>query len=87
MISLDLSRAFDCLTRQALASALASAHVPPDLSQAIIDIHNQCRYKVAHHRYEGRFDMRVGVRQAHRTRGCENVGGMGTGVLHCLCRR
>ena len=63
MISLDLSRAFDCLTRQALASALASANVPPDLSQAIIDIHNQCRYKVAHHRYEGRFDMKVGVRQ------------------------
>ena len=63
MLSLDLSRAFDTLTRSALESSLQAADVPEDLCHAILQIHNQCRYTVRHHAHEGTFPMEVGVRQ------------------------
>ena len=63
MLSLDLSRAFDTLTRSALESSLQAADVPGDLCQAILQIHNQCRYTGRHHAHEGTFPMEVGVRQ------------------------
>ncbi|CAE7346734.1 unnamed protein product [Symbiodinium sp. CCMP2592] len=63
MLSLDLSRAFDSLTRQALESSLRASHVPDDLCQSILQVHNQCRYTVRHHNYQGHFPMQVGVRQ------------------------
>ena len=63
MLSIDLSRAFDTLTRAALLASMSAASVPEDLCQAVLQIHNQCTYTVRHHQQEGRFDMQVGVRQ------------------------
>ena len=59
----SLALTIDCLTRQALAAAPLLVLACPRSSQAIIDIHNQCRYKVTYSRFEGQFAMRVGVRQ------------------------
>ncbi|CAE7035064.1 unnamed protein product [Symbiodinium sp. CCMP2592] len=63
MISLDLSRAFDLLSRSALDRSLQAASVPEDLRAAILAIHESCRYSVAHGTYCDTFDLQVGVRQ------------------------
>jgi len=63
MISIDLSRAFDTLTRQALAAALDMAGVPLALWDAIVSLHNACKYAVKHHVHSAEFPMEMGVRQ------------------------
>ena len=63
MLSIDLSRAFDSLTRQALSAALDLAEVPVALRDAVLSLHNACRYTVKHHTHRADFPMEVGVRQ------------------------
>jgi len=63
MISLDLSRAFDEVPREALRSSLSHAQVPEELQELIVALHMQCVYKVAHKGQSGSFPMNKGVRQ------------------------
>ena len=63
MVSLDLSRAFDLLGRQALDESLKSAAVPEALRAAVLMVHESCHYHVRHGNFQDTFDMQVGVRQ------------------------
>ena len=63
LLSLDLSRAFDMLPRWALLQSLQAASVPEDLSRIVLELHEQCHYGIRHNRYQGRFEMQLGVRQ------------------------
>lgn len=63
MVSLDLSRAFDTVTRRALSLALEAAGVTSELRELVLDLHEQCRYSVRHGCAEGSFSMECGVRQ------------------------
>ena len=63
MVSLDPSRAFDLLGRQALDASLLSAGVPDDLRAAVLMVHETCRYHVRHGTYQDTFATQVGVRQ------------------------
>ena len=57
MVSLDLSRAFDTVTRRALSLALEAAGVTSELRELVLDLHEQCRYSVRHGCAEGSFSM------------------------------
>ena len=63
MLSLDLSRAFDEVPRDALHAALEHANVSPELRDLVITLHMQCVYKVSQKGQTGVFPMRRGVRQ------------------------
>ena len=63
MVSLDLSRAFDTVTRRALSLALEAAGVTSELRELVLDLHEQCRYSVRRGCAEGSFSMECGVRQ------------------------
>ena len=63
LLSLDLSRAFDALPRWALAASLHSAGTPAELCEMVMDLHEQCRYTIRHHKHTGSFPMQLGVRQ------------------------
>ena len=63
MMSLDLSRAFDEVPREALRASLQHAGVPAELQHLIVTLHEQCVYTVTHKRQSGTFPMRKGVRQ------------------------
>ena len=63
MMSLDLSRAFDEVPREALRASLQHAGVPAELQHLIVALHEQCVYTVTHKRQSGTFPMRKGVRQ------------------------
>ena len=63
LLSLDLSRAFDALPRWALAASLRSAGTPVELCEMVMDLHEQCRYTICHHKHTGSFPMELGVRQ------------------------
>ncbi|CAE7234018.1 unnamed protein product [Symbiodinium sp. CCMP2456] len=63
MLSLDLSRAFDLLSRAALDKSFTAANVPAELRTATIQIHESCRYTVRHGSQQDQFALQVGVRQ------------------------
>ena len=63
MLGVDLSRAFDCVPRHALQTSLQRAGAEPELQQAVLVLHEQCRYRVTHKGYSAEFDMERGVRQ------------------------
>ena len=63
MLSLDLSKAFDCVPRWALMQSLAHVGVGPDLQAAILSIHERCRYHIRHGKHNGSIDMKRGIRQ------------------------
>ncbi|CAE7822925.1 jockey\pol [Symbiodinium sp. CCMP2592] len=63
MIGIDLSRAFDNLTRDVLQRSLQHAGVNPGLQRILLEIHQQCSYELRHHQYKGRFPLKKGVRQ------------------------
>ena len=63
MLGVDLSRAFDCVPRQALQLSLQRAGAEPELQQAVLVLHEQCKYKVTHKGHSAEFDMERGVRQ------------------------
>ena len=63
MIGLDLSRAFDCLTRAVLVKALQHAQVDESLQRVLLEIHCQCSYELQHQQRQGLFAMQKGVRQ------------------------
>ena len=63
MLGVDLSRAFDCVTRAALQRALQHAGAPAPLQQAVPALHAQCRYTVKHRGSSDSFSMQCGVRQ------------------------
>ena len=63
LISLDLSRAFDCVPRQALVLSLQAASVSPDLIDLVIALHEGCNYTIEHGAHSGNFRLEQGVRQ------------------------
>ena len=63
MVSLDLSRAFDLLSRSALDLAMQAAAVPEALRAAVLAVHESCKYSVTHGTYRDTFELQVGVRQ------------------------
>ena len=63
MLGIDLSRAFDSITRVALQRSLQHAGAPEPLQQAVLQLHEHCRYRVRHKGNTGSFAMEVGVRQ------------------------
>jgi len=63
MLSMDLSRAFDSIPREALQRALCHAGVPEPLQQAVLQLHERCLYRVRHKGYSQSFNMRIGIRQ------------------------
>ena len=63
MLGVDLSRAFDCVTRAALQRAMQHAGAPAPLQQAVLALHAQCRYTVKHRGSSDSFSMQCGVRQ------------------------
>ena len=46
MLGIDLSRAFDSITRAALQRSLQHAGAPEPLQQAVLQLHEHCRYRV-----------------------------------------
>ena len=62
MVSLDLSRAFDLLSRSALDLAMQAAAVPEALRTAVLAVHESCKYSVTHGTYRDTFELQVGVR-------------------------
>ncbi|CAE7333704.1 unnamed protein product, partial [Symbiodinium sp. KB8] len=56
-------------TTQHTAVAFSAAEVeqaagtPSDLSEMVMDLHEQCRYSIRHNKHTGQFPMQLGVRQ------------------------
>ena len=65
MLGIDLSRAFDNLTRDVLQRSLVHARVDGSLQRILLEIHCQCTYQLKHQTHTGSFAMQKGVR-----RGC-----------------
>ena len=63
LVSLDLSRSFDCLPRWALVQSLQAASVTPDLIDLVIALHEGCSYTRRHGTHSGSFCLARGVRQ------------------------
>ena len=63
MVGLDLSRAFDCLTRTTLLRSLQFAGVFKESQCILLEIHQQCHYEITHMRRNGTFQLGRGVRQ------------------------
>eukprot|EP00439_Symbiodinium_sp_Y106_P083552 s1536_g23.t1 len=63
VIGIDLSRAFDNLTRDVLQRSLQHAGVDPSLQRILLEIHCQCSYELQHHQFTGAFPLDKGVRQ------------------------
>ena len=61
MLSLDLSKAFDCVPGGALIQALQYAGVDATLQAAILEVHERCR--ISHGRHKGSIRMGRGIRQ------------------------
>ena len=63
MMGIDLSRAFDNLTREVLQKSLVHAKVDESLQRVLLEIHCQCTYQLKHQTCTGNFAMQKGVRQ------------------------
>ena len=63
LLSIDLSRAFDMVPRWALSASLHRASVPEDLHDLILDIHQDCQYRIKIGEQERQFPMQRGIRQ------------------------
>ena len=63
LLSIDLSRAFDMVPRWALSASLHRASVPADLHDLILDIHQDCQYRIKVGEQEQQFPMQRGIRQ------------------------
>ena len=63
LLSIDLSRAFDMVPRWALSASLHRASVPADLHDLILDIHQDCLYRIKVGEQERQFPMQRGIRQ------------------------
>ena len=63
MMGIDLSRAFDNLTREVLQKSLVHAKVDESLQRVLLEIHCQCTYQLKHQTCTGSFAMQKGVRQ------------------------
>ncbi|CAE7774303.1 Pol [Symbiodinium sp. CCMP2592] len=62
-LSLDLSRAFDCLPREILHKALVFAAVEPTLIDLILHIHRQATLNFTHKSHSVAVELHSGVRQ------------------------
>ena len=62
-LSLDLSRAFDCLPREVLHSALVFAEVHPQLIDLILHIHRHSTLRISHKSHDIDVELHSGVRQ------------------------
>ena len=62
-LSLDLSRAFDCLPRAVLHSALVFAEVSPPLIDLILHIHRHSTIHISHKTHDIHVALHSGVRQ------------------------
>ena len=62
-LSLDLSRAFDCLPRSVLRDALIFAGVAPELMDLILHIHRQSSLLIQHKEHDIPVALHSGVRQ------------------------
>ena len=62
-LSLDLSRAFDCLPREVLHSALVFAKVSPSLIDLILHIHRHSTIRISHKTHDIDVELHSGVRQ------------------------
>ena len=63
LVSIDLSRAFDCVPRWALIRSLQAASVTPDLIDLVLALHEGCNYTITHANHTGHFRLEQGVRQ------------------------
>ena len=63
LLSIDLSRAFDTVPRQALSQALQAAGVEPALHDLVLDLHEHCQHEISQNGFTDKFDMQCGVRQ------------------------
>ncbi|CAE7801270.1 Pol [Symbiodinium sp. CCMP2592] len=63
MLSLDISKAYDCVSRQMLHSALSDAGVPQALTDVILAVHNQACIRVSHHQCQQDAPLHTGLRQ------------------------
>ena len=63
MVGIDLSRAFDTLDRPVLLRTLRFAQVSEPLQRILLEVHNQCKYRVRLGAYEDIFELQCGVRQ------------------------
>ena len=63
MLSLDISRAYDSVSRNMLAAILQDAEVPAPLVEAILAVHNQARIQVTHKDYQQEVPLNTGLRQ------------------------
>ena len=62
-LSLDISKAYDCVRRADLKAALQDADVPPDLVSLVLAIHHQALLRVQHGGRSADLPLRVGLRQ------------------------
>ena len=62
-VSLDLSKAFDCLPRHLLASALRRIHVPENLVQFILFVHHNVLLVFTKDEYTAELRTGTGIRQ------------------------
>ncbi|OLP87071.1 LINE-1 retrotransposable element ORF2 protein [Symbiodinium microadriaticum] len=63
MLSLDLSKAYDHVPWEDLATALRDAEVPMPLVELVLLLHQQARIRVAHHAQWELLNMHRGLRQ------------------------
>ncbi|CAE7658315.1 unnamed protein product [Symbiodinium sp. CCMP2592] len=63
MLSLDISKAYDCVSRSMLTDTLNDAAVPPALLEAILAIHDQACIRVTHHQCQQDVPLHTGLRQ------------------------
>ena len=62
-LSLDLSKAFDCVPRWAMVRSLDHDGVSKDLQAAILSIHERCKYHIQHGPYKRAIDMKKSICQ------------------------
>ena len=63
MLSLDISRAYDSVSRETLAATLTDAEVPRPLTEAILAVHNQACIQVVHRDHQQTVPLHTGLRQ------------------------
>ena len=63
MVGIDMSRAFDNLTRAVLLRSLRFAGVSEQLQRILLEIHCACQYEIKYLQFSSHFNMERGVRQ------------------------
>ncbi|CAE7445631.1 unnamed protein product, partial [Symbiodinium microadriaticum] len=62
-LSLDVTQAYDGVSREHLYAALSEAQIPDNLITAILAIHNQASLRISHDQYSGDIRLLTGLRQ------------------------